>query len=130
MTTVIPAGQRTRNAELVRDLYGTLRRERRLEQTDRFFHADCVDHDPADWRTSDDAFPRLRAGIDHLVAGNDRAMLIAAWTGTLTWSGGGPSGPPLEMRTCDRFRSERGMVAEHGQAADHLALGRAGLPTP
>jgi hypothetical protein len=86
MTTVIPAGQRTRNAELVRDLYGTLHRERRLEHTDRFF--------------------------------------------PLTWSGGGPSGLPLEMRTCDRFRIERGMVAEHWEAVDHLALGRAGRPTP
>ncbi|MFF5365532.1 hypothetical protein [Streptomyces sp. NPDC013187] len=35
MTTVIPAGRRTRNAELIRELYGTLCRERRFEEADR-----------------------------------------------------------------------------------------------
>lgn len=279
MTTVSPAGQRTRNAELVRELYGTLYREHRFEEAGRFFHADFTEHDPMDWKTPDREFPELSAEIDHLVADNDRVMLFATWagrtragaefrlhtaelyrlrdgrvaehwnvvdrdvlaahgvdggpeqsgqpaapglhgphsdteranaelvlgayrdvfsahrldlaeryyhqdyrhhnmrtdavpdgldafkaffadniaafpdlvttvdhivaaddrvmvfvtwTGTLTgaWSGGGPSGLPLEMRTCDQFRIENGKVAEHWEVVDYLALGRAGLPTP
>ncbi|GAB2735640.1 ester cyclase family protein [Streptomyces bullii] len=279
MTTVLPAGRRTGNAELVRELYETLYHERRFEEAGRFLHADCVEHDPVDWRSSDRELPELRADIDHLVADNDRVMLLATWTGrtrsgaafrlhtaelyrlrdgrvaehwnvvdrdvlaahgvdggperggqpaapglhgphseteranaelvlgayrdvfsehrldlaeryyhqdyrhhnmrtdavpdgldafraffadniaafpdlvttvdhivaaddrvmvfvtwtgTLTgaWSGGGPSGLPLEMRTCDQFRIERGKVAEHWEVVDYLALGKAGLPTP
>lgn len=277
MTTVMPAGQRTRNAELVRDLYGTLYREHRFEEAGRFFHADHVDHDPIDWKTPDRrglsadidhlvadndrvmlfatwtgrtpagaelrlhtaelyrlrdgrvaehwnvvdrdvlaahgvdggpersaqpaapglhgphsdteranaelvlgayrdvfsehrlelaecyyhqdyrhhnmrtdavpdgldafkaffadniaAFPDLVTTVDHIVAADDRVMVFVTWTGTLTgaWSGGGPSGLPLEMRTCDQFRIERGKVAEHWEVVDYLALGKAGLPTP
>ncbi|MGA4850145.1 FAD-dependent oxidoreductase [Streptomyces sp. G5(2025)] len=122
MTTVIPAGQRTRNAELVRELYGTLHRERRLEEADRFFHADCVEHDPAaGWRTSDRAFPELRADIDHLVADNDRVMLFATWTGRTR------SGAELRLHTAELYRLRDGRVAEHWNVADRDVLAAHGV---
>ncbi|MFE0475629.1 ester cyclase [Streptomyces sp. NPDC058947] len=121
MTTVIPAGQRTRNAELIRELYETLHRERRHEEWGRFFHADCVEHDPADWRTSHDAFPVLRAHIDHLVADNDRVMLFATWTGRTR------SGAELRLHTAELYRLRDGRVAEHWNVVDRDVLAAHGV---
>ncbi|WP_053912981.1 ester cyclase family protein [Streptomyces sp. TP-A0875] len=121
MTTVTPAGQRARNAELVRELYGALYRERRFEETDRFFHADWVEHDPEGRRTRDREFPELRADIDHLVADNDRVMLFARWTGRTR------SGADIRLHTAELYRLRDGRVAEHWNVVDRDVLAALGV---
>jgi predicted SnoaL-like aldol condensation-catalyzing enzyme len=130
MTTVIPAGQRERNAELVRGLYEELYRAHRFDAAGRFFHADCTEHDPlaasaagpADrWQAMTREFPGLRADIDHLVADNDRVMLFATWTGRTR------SGEPFRLHTAELYRTRDGKVAEHWNVVDRDVLDAHGL---
>ncbi|MEU7023879.1 ester cyclase family protein [Streptomyces sp. NPDC046203] len=133
------------NAELVLGAYREVFSEHRLDAADRYYHHDYRHHNMRTDQVPDGldafkaffadniaAFPDLVTSVDHIVADGDRVMVFVTWTGTLTgaWSGGGPSGLPLKMRTCDQFRIEAGKVAEHWEVVDYLALERAGLPTP
>ncbi|MFJ8200389.1 ester cyclase [Streptomyces sp. NPDC096152] len=133
------------NAELVLGAYREVFSEHRLELADRYYHHDYRHHNMRTDAVPDGldafkaffadniaAFPDLVTTVDHIVAAEDRVMVLVTWTGTLTgaWSGGGPSDLPLRMRTCDQFRIEAGKVAEHWEVVDYLALRRAGLPTP
>ncbi|POX50063.1 ester cyclase family protein [Streptomyces sp. Ru72] len=133
------------NARLVLGAYREVFSEHRLDLADSYYHQDYRHHNVRTTAVPDGleafkaffadniaAFPDLVTTVDHIVAADDRVMVFVTWTGTLTgaWSGGGPSGVPLVMRTCDQFRIERGKVAEHWEVVDYLALRRAGLPTP
>ncbi|MDF3299906.1 ester cyclase family protein [Streptomyces tropicalis] len=133
------------NTDLVLGAYRDVFSEHRLDLADRYYHQDYRHHNMRTDAVPDGldafkaffadniaAFPDLVTTVDHVVAAGDRVMVFVTWTGTLTgaWSGGGPSGSPLLMRTCDQFRIEGGKVAEHWEVVDYLALRRAGLPTP
>ncbi|MEU2428131.1 ester cyclase family protein [Streptomyces sp. NPDC007861] len=133
------------NAELVLGAYREVFSEHRLDLADRYYRQDYRHHNMRTDQVPDGleafkaffadniaAFPDLVTTVDHIVAADDRVMVFVTWTGSLTgaWSGGGPSGLPLRMRTCDQFRIEDGKVAEHWEVVDYLALRQAGLPTP
>ncbi|MFD4173224.1 ester cyclase family protein [Streptomyces anulatus] len=133
------------NAAVVLDAYRVVFSEHRLDLADRYYHRDYRHHNARTDRVPDGleaftaffadnlaAFPDLAVTVEHVVAAGDRVMVFVTWTGTLTgaWSGGGPSGLPLVMRTCDHFRLEDGKVSEHWEVVDYLPVRRAGLPTP
>ncbi|MCM2387220.1 ester cyclase family protein [Streptomyces albipurpureus] len=139
------AGTERANAELVLGAYREVFSEHRLDLAERYYHQDYRHHNVRTAAVPNGldafkvffadniaAFPDLTTTVDHLVAEGDRVMVFVTWRGTLTgaWSGGGPSGGQLTMRTCDQFRIENGKVAEHWEIVDYLALARAGLPTP
>ncbi|MFI5874586.1 ester cyclase [Streptomyces sp. NPDC051445] len=131
MTTVSPAGQRERNAELVGALYDVLYREHRFEEAGRFLHPDLVDHDPSagrgtdrlvgHFRTLTGHFPGLRADIDHLVADHDRVMLFVTWTGRTR------SGEDVRLHTAELYRTHDGRIAEHWNVTDRDVLAAHGV---
>ncbi len=133
------------NAALVLGAYDEVFTQHQLSAADRYYHQDYRHHNlrtdvvpdgleafKAFFADNIAAFPDLATDVDHLVCRGDRVMAFVTWRGTLTgrWSGGGPSGRPLTMRTCDQFRVVDGKVAEHWEVVDYWSLRQAGLPTP
>jgi steroid delta-isomerase-like uncharacterized protein len=64
--------------------------------------------------------PDLKVAIEALVADKDRVAASFVYTGTHggTWFGIAPTGKPLRFTSCDIFRVENGLIAEHWGMGD------------
>jgi steroid delta-isomerase-like uncharacterized protein len=64
--------------------------------------------------------PDLKVEIEALVADKDRVAASFVYTGTHQglWFGVQPTGKPLRFTSCDIFRVENGLIAEHWGMGD------------
>jgi steroid delta-isomerase-like uncharacterized protein len=64
--------------------------------------------------------PDLKVAIEALVADKDRVAASFVYTGTHggTWFGIAPTGKPLRFTSCDIFRVQDGLIAEHWGMGD------------
>jgi steroid delta-isomerase-like uncharacterized protein len=64
--------------------------------------------------------PDLKVEIEALVADKDRVAASFVYTGTHggAWFGVAPTGKPLRFTSCDIFRVENGLIAEHWGMGD------------
>jgi steroid delta-isomerase-like uncharacterized protein len=137
------------NKALVRQVYEEIFNTGNLEQLDKYFAADSVDHEVMPGRkepqTCQDnikeflgvfrkAFPDLQIKVDDLIAEGDKVVARCTLTGTHKgeFMGMPPTGKTFSIQVIDIVRFTDGKCVEHWGISDDAELmqqlGDAGLP--
>jgi predicted SnoaL-like aldol condensation-catalyzing enzyme len=129
------SGDEKQNVAVVQSALQVVFNEHRVDQVDRYFTKDFVQHSPLvtpdlagrdglkRWLTGIvTAIPDLTYSADQPIADGDRVMVFADVTGTIEGDlpayGIKGSGQPLKVSTAQVFRVAQGKIAEHWEVVD------------
>lgn len=126
-------GRDAENTELVRSALQAVFAERRLDQIDRFFAADFVQHSPYAasggrdelrqwWAGIIAAMPDVTTTVEQTVAGDDRVAVFRIVQGTIRGDlpafGITAAGQEAQFRVADVFGLRDGKIVAHWEVAD------------